>query len=97
MGVATIALAGRRVPGRRRSPDVIDWSEAGELFASDRSLDRQAAELGGLHPAQMADAVRLAVEQKADRNDIVEPLERLAQMVERLAPAEQDQAGAGQA
>ncbi|MGO9823439.1 MAG: magnesium transporter MgtE N-terminal domain-containing protein [Solirubrobacteraceae bacterium] len=56
--VATVALAGRRVPGLRRAPDVIDWSEAGELFASDRTLDRQAAELGGLHPAEMADAIR---------------------------------------
>jgi CBS domain-containing protein len=56
--VATVALAGRRVPGLRRAPDVIDWSEAGELFASDRSLDREAAELGGLHPAEMADAIR---------------------------------------
>ena len=56
--VATVAVAGRRVPGLRRAPDVIDWSEAGELFASDRPLDRQAAELGGLHPAEMAGAIR---------------------------------------
>ena len=35
-------------------------------------------------------AVRLAVERKADRDDIVEPLERLEQMVERLVPVEQD-------
>ncbi|HTU94516.1 MAG TPA: CBS domain-containing protein [Solirubrobacteraceae bacterium] len=56
--VATVALAGRRVPGLRRAPDVIDWSEAGELFASERPVDRQAAELGGLHPAEMAAAIR---------------------------------------
>jgi CBS domain-containing protein/sporulation protein YlmC with PRC-barrel domain len=56
--VATVALAGRRVPGLRRAPDVIDWSEAGELFASERPVDRQAAELGGLHPAEMAGAIR---------------------------------------
>jgi flagellar motility protein MotE (MotC chaperone) len=56
--IATVALAGRRVPGLRRAPDVIDWSEAGELFASERPLDRQAAELGGLHPAEMAAAIR---------------------------------------
>ncbi len=56
--VATVALAGRRVPGLLRAPDVIDWSQAGELFASDRSLDHLAAELGGLHPAEMADAIR---------------------------------------
>ncbi|MGH2874983.1 MAG: magnesium transporter MgtE N-terminal domain-containing protein, partial [Solirubrobacteraceae bacterium] len=56
--VATVALAGRRVPGLRRAPSVLDWSEAGELFASDRSVDREAAELGGLHPAEMAGAIR---------------------------------------
>ena len=55
--VATVALAGGRFPRLRRTPDVIDWSEAGELFASDRSLDREAAELGGLHPAEMAQAI----------------------------------------
>ncbi len=33
-------------------------------------------------------AVRLAVDQKADRADIVEPLERLEALLERLAPAE---------
>jgi CBS domain-containing protein len=56
--VATVALAGRRLPGLRRAPEVIDWSEAGELFASERPVDRQAAELGGLHPAEMAEAIR---------------------------------------
>ncbi len=56
--VSTVAVAGRRVPGLRRAPEVIDWSEAGELFASERPLDRQAAELGGLHPAEMAGAIR---------------------------------------
>jgi CBS domain-containing protein len=57
--VSTVALAGsRRVPGLRRAPNVLDWSEAGELFAPERPVDRQAAELGGLHPAEMADAIR---------------------------------------
>src|ERR1700761_7933023 len=56
--VATVALAGRRVPGLRRTPEVLDWSEAGELFASGRPVDRQAAELGGLHPAEMAAMIR---------------------------------------
>jgi CBS domain-containing protein/sporulation protein YlmC with PRC-barrel domain len=56
--VATVALAGRRVPGLRRTPEVLDWSEAGELFASERPVDRQAAELGGLHPAEMAAMIR---------------------------------------
>jgi len=35
-------------------------------------------------------AVRLAVDQKADRDDIVEPLERLAQSIERLQSIESD-------
>jgi uncharacterized membrane protein len=35
-------------------------------------------------------AVRLAVEQKADREDIVEPLERLAQSIERLQSIESE-------
>jgi CBS domain-containing protein len=57
--VATVALAGgRRVPGLRRAPNVLDWSEAGELFAPERPIDRQAAELVNLHPAEMADAIR---------------------------------------
>jgi len=56
--VATVALAGRRVPGLRRTPEVLDWTEAGELFASERPVDRQAAELGGLHPAEMAAMIR---------------------------------------
>jgi uncharacterized membrane protein len=33
-------------------------------------------------------AVRLAVDQKADRSDIVEPLERLEALLERLTPAD---------
>jgi len=35
-------------------------------------------------------AVRLAVERKADREDIVEPLERMEQLLERLAPVSED-------
>jgi uncharacterized membrane protein len=35
-------------------------------------------------------AVRLAVDQKADRADILEPLERLEALLERLAPAAGD-------
>ncbi|HTU30334.1 MAG TPA: CBS domain-containing protein [Solirubrobacteraceae bacterium] len=64
--VATVVLAPRRVPGLgprgvpglRSKPEVLDWSECGELFASERSVDRQAAELDSLHPAEMAAAIR---------------------------------------
>jgi CBS domain-containing protein len=90
--VATVALSPRRVPGLgprgvpglRRAPEVLDWSEAGELFASERPVDRQAAELGGLHPAEMAAAIRhlpisrrrvLAAELEDDRfADLLEEL-----------------------
>ena len=37
-------------------------------------------------------AVRLAVDRKADREDVLEPLDRLEQMVERLVPVEHDSA-----
>ncbi len=64
--VATVVLAPRRVPGLgprgvpglRSKPEILDWSESGELFASERSVDRQAAELDSLHPAEMAAAIR---------------------------------------
>jgi hypothetical protein len=36
--VATIALAGGRLPRLRRTPEVIDWSEAGELLSSAASI-----------------------------------------------------------
>jgi CBS domain-containing protein/sporulation protein YlmC with PRC-barrel domain len=96
--VATVALAGRRVPGLRRPPSVIDWSEAGELFASDRPVDRQAAELGGLHPAEMAGAIRrlpltrrrlLAAELEDDRfADLLEEMseDEQVRLVEGLDP-----------
>ena len=55
---ATVALGSRGLTGRRRGPEVVDWSEASELFADERSIDREAAALGGLHPAEMAGALR---------------------------------------
>jgi CBS domain-containing protein len=88
--VATVALSrGRRVPGLRRSPDVIDWSEAGELFADERPVDRQAAALGGLHPAEMADAVRrLPLSRRRVLAEALED-ERLADLLEELPEDEQ--------
>jgi CBS domain-containing protein len=96
--VATVVIGGRRVPGLRRAPEILDWSEAGELFASERPVDRQAAELGGLHPAEMADAIRrlplsrrrvLAGELEDDRfADLLEELSEDEQvnLVENLDP-----------
>ena len=87
--VATVALAGGRLPRLRRAPEVIDWSEAGELFASDRTLDREAAELGGLHPAEMAQAInRLPLSR---RRVLARELEddRFADLLEELSEDEQ--------
>ena len=87
--VATVAVAGRRVPGLRRAPEVLDWSEAGELFASDRPVDRQAAELGGLHPAEMAGAIRrLPLSRRRVLAAELED-ERFADLLEELSEDEQ--------
>jgi CBS domain-containing protein len=87
--VATVAVGGRRVPGLRRSPDVIDWSEAGELFAFEHPVDRQAATLGGLHPAEMAAAIRrLPLSRRRVLAAALED-ERLADLLEELSEDEQ--------
>jgi CBS domain-containing protein len=87
--VATVALAGRRVPGLRRAPQILDWSEAGALFASDRPVDRQAAELGGLHPAEMAAAIRrLPLSRRRVLAGELED-ERFADLLEELSEDEQ--------
>ena len=57
--LATVALTGGGLLGRRRTREVVEWSEAGELFATARSVGgRQAAVIGQLHPAEMAAALR---------------------------------------
>src|SRR5436190_7871966 len=87
--IVTVALAGRRVPGLRRAPEVIDWSEAGELFASDRPVDRQAAELGGLHPAEMAASIRrLPLSRRRVLAGALED-ERFADLYEEMSEDEQ--------
>jgi len=73
------------------------------LLAQNRQADRDKAEIerdrevnGRSHAeteflAREIAAVRLAIEQlAADRVDFIEPLERLAQSVERLQPTEND-------
>ena len=92
--VATLALANRGLgnrglTGRRRSPELIDWSEAGELFADERSIDRQAAALGGLHPAEMAAALRnLPLSRRRVLASALED-DRLADLLEELSEDEQ--------
>jgi CBS domain-containing protein/sporulation protein YlmC with PRC-barrel domain len=87
--IATVALAGRRVPGLRREPTVLDWSEVGELFASDSPVDRQAAELGNLHPAEMAATIRrLPLSRRRVLAAALED-ERFADLLEELSEDEQ--------
>ncbi len=87
--VATVAVAGRRVPGLRRAPEIVDWSEAGELFTSERPVDRQAAELGGMHPAEMAGALRrLPLTRRRVLAAELED-ERFADLLEELSEDEQ--------
>jgi CBS domain-containing protein/sporulation protein YlmC with PRC-barrel domain len=87
--VATVALGGRRVPGLRRTPEVVDWSECGELFAQETPVDREAAHLGGMHPAEMAQAVRRLPLSR--RRVLAAALEddRLADLLEELSEDEQ--------
>ena len=87
--VATVALGVRRMPGLKRTPELIDWSEAGELFAEERPVDRQAATLGGMHPAEMASAIRRLPLSR--RRVLAEALEddRLADLLEELPEDEQ--------
>jgi CBS domain-containing protein len=88
--VATLAVGGSRaLIGRRRAPEVIDWSEAGELFADERSIDRQAAALGGLHPAEMAAAIRrLPLSRRRVLASALDD-DRLADLLEELSEDEQ--------
>jgi flagellar motility protein MotE (MotC chaperone)/sporulation protein YlmC with PRC-barrel domain len=87
--VATVAVGSRGIPGRRRQPEVADWSEAGDLFADERSIDREAATLGGMHPAEMAAAIRNLPLSR--RRILAEALEddRLADLLEELPEDEQ--------
>jgi CBS domain-containing protein/sporulation protein YlmC with PRC-barrel domain len=87
--VATVALGHRGLPGRRRGPNVIDWSEAGRLFADERPIDREAAALGGLHPAEMAAAIRsMPLSRRRVLASALED-ERLADLLEELSEDEQ--------
>ena len=87
--VSTVAVGGRGLPGRRRPPEVMDWSEGGELFADERSIDREAATLGGMHPAEMAAAIRgLPLSRRRILAAALED-ERLADLLEELPEEDQ--------
>jgi uncharacterized membrane protein len=72
-----ILLAQNRQADRDREEIERDREMNGRIMAETEFLAREIA------------AVRLAVEQKADRDDIIEPLERLTESIERLQPLEQ--------
>jgi CBS domain-containing protein/sporulation protein YlmC with PRC-barrel domain len=87
--VATVALGSRRVPGLRRTPEIVDWSECGELFSQETVVDREAANLGGMHPAEMAQAIRrLPLSRRRVLAEALED-ERLADLLEELSEDEQ--------
>jgi uncharacterized membrane protein len=71
-----ILLAQNRQADRDKDEVERDRDVNGRALAETEYLAREIA------------AVRLAVEQKVDREDILEPLERLAQSIERLQPLE---------
>jgi flagellar motility protein MotE (MotC chaperone)/sporulation protein YlmC with PRC-barrel domain len=87
--VATVAVGVRRMPGLRRTPTVLDWSEAGELFSEHQAVDRQAATFGGMHPAEMAAAIRqLPLSRRKTLAAALED-ERFADLLEELPEDEQ--------
>jgi CBS domain-containing protein len=87
--VSTVAVGRRGLPGRRRGPEILDWSEASELFADERPIDREAATLGGLHPAEMAAAIRhLPLSRRRVLAAALED-DRLADLLEELSEDEQ--------
>ncbi len=88
--VSTVALAtGRALPGLRRAPELVDWSEVGELFADERPVARQAAALGQLHPAEMAAALRkMPLARRRAMAEVLED-ERLADLLEEMSEDEQ--------
>jgi CBS domain-containing protein len=87
--LATIALGGGGLPPRRRPPEIIDWSEARELFADEPPASRQAAAIGQLHPVEMAEAIRKLPLSR--RRLLAAALEddRLADLLEELSEDEQ--------
>jgi uncharacterized membrane protein len=76
-----ILLAQNRQADRDKEEAERDRDMNGRSLAETEYLAREIA------------AVRLAVDQKADRADIVEPLERLEALLERIAPAADAAAG----
>lgn len=87
--VATVALSGGRLLGRRRAGEIVGWAEASELFADRLGFGRQAATIGQLHPVEMASAIRrMPLEQRRSLAQTLDD-ERLADLLEELSEDEQ--------
>ena len=87
--VATIALGGGGIPPRRRPPEIVDWSEARELFKSEPPASRQAAAIEQLHPVEMAEAIRkLPLSRRRVLASALDD-DRLADLLEELSEDEQ--------
>ncbi len=88
--LATVALTGGGLLGRRRTGEVVEWTEAAELFATGRTVGgRQAAAFSQLHPVEMAAALReMPLHQRRVLADALED-ERLADLLEELSEEEQ--------
>jgi CBS domain-containing protein len=87
--LATVALMGSGLPGRRRAPEILDWSEASEVLRDERVGARQAAAIGHLHPVEMAQAIRkLPLSRRRVLAEALED-ERLADLLEELSEDEQ--------
>lgn len=87
--VATVALGGGGLLGRRRTQHVVEWTEVTELFVSDNPTERQAAALGALHPADMARVIRgLTPERRRVLANALED-DRLADLLEEMPEDEQ--------
>jgi uncharacterized membrane protein len=73
-----ILLAQNRQADRERDEVERDRDMNARSLAENEYLAREIA------------AVRLALEQKADREDVIEPVERLTQALDRLQPIDRD-------
>jgi CBS domain-containing protein len=87
--LATVAVRRGGMPGRRRAPEILDWSEALAVLRDEPAAARQAATIGQLHPVEMADAVRRLP--LSHRRTLAQALqdERLADLLEELSEDEQ--------
>jgi len=87
--VATVALGGGGLLGRRRARTVVDWSEVATFFAGTQPLVRQAAEINLLHPADMAEAIHHLPAPRRRALAIALQDERLADALEEMPEDEQ--------